>query len=285
MNTTRSMRLSDREFRHLATFIHESLGIKMPPSKRIMLEARLASRVRALGMHSFDEYCSHVFDSKHGTGELAELVDAVTTNKTEFFREREHFEWLTSHVLRELTKRDPELGRARPLRVWSAGCSSGEEPYTLSMVLTDYVANNHDLDFEITATDVSSGTLKAARKAVYREGHIASIPRAMRRRYLLRSKDRSRDLVRVAPLIRQHVRFVRLNLLEPFEFETPFDAVFCRNVLIYFDRETQAEVLGRVCAMIAEGGCLFVGHSETLHGLQLPLHQLAPSVYAKEADA
>lgn len=284
MTHAQDIRLNDREFNCLATFIRESLGIKMPPSKRTMLEVRLASRVRTLGMRSFDEYCALVFNSKDASGELTKLVDAVTTNKTEFFREKEHFDWLTSRVLGEMVNRDPDLGQTRPMRVWSAGCSSGEEPYTLSMVLAEYAARTRAFSFEVVATDVSSRMLEAARKAVYREASILPVPRAMLRRYFLRSKDRSRDLVRVAPALRRQVRFAKLNLLEPFGFESPFDAVFCRNVLIYFDRNTQTEVLRRMCATLSEGGYLFVGHSETLHGMHLPLRQMAPSVYVKETD-
>lgn len=283
MEVRRDMRLSDREFERLATFIHGSVGIKMPVAKRTMLEVRLGSRVRAMGMESFEEYCTHVFDSGDGAEELRKLVDAVTTNKTEFFREAAHFEWLTSQVLPELLGRDSALGNTKPLRVWSAGCSSGEEPYTLSMVLSDYAARTGALDFEITATDLSSRMLEAALEAVYRGSVAANVPQQHRRRqYLLRSRDRQKDLVRVAPAIRRRVRFGRLNLLDPFPFGAQFDVVFCRNVLIYFNRETQVDVLRRMCDVMVDGGYLFVGHSETLHGMSLPLRYVAPTIYAKE---
>jgi len=278
----RDIKLSDREFERLAAFIRGSLGIKMPPAKRIMLESRLGSRLRALSMESFDEYCAHVFDSPEGADERRKLIDAVTTNKTEFFREDAHFERLTSHVLPELIARDPAVGHTRPFRVWSAGCSSGEEPYTLSMVLAEFASHNGGLDFEITATDLSSRMLETALKAVYRGDAERLVPKHMRRKYLLRSRDRTNDVVRVAPAIRKRVRFGRLNLLDPLSVNGPFDAVFCRNVLIYFDRATQVDVLRRICDVMADGGYLFVGHSETLHGMHLPLRYVAPTIYVKE---
>jgi chemotaxis protein methyltransferase CheR len=278
----RDIKLSDREFERLATFVRGSLGIKMPPAKRIMLESRLSSRVRALSMESFEEYCALVFDSPQGADELRRLVDAVTTNKTEFFREDAHFEHLTSQVLPEMMARDPALGHTRPLRAWSAGCSSGEEPYTLSMVLTEFASRTGGMDFEITATDLSSRMLETALKAVYRGEIERLVPAHMRRKYLLRSRDRTKDVVRVAPAIRRRVRFGQLNLLNPFQITGPFDLVFCRNVLIYFDRDTQIDVLGRVCDVMTDGGYLFVGHSETLHGMHLPLRYVAPTIYVKE---
>jgi chemotaxis protein methyltransferase CheR len=280
----REIRLSEREFERLATFIRGSLGIKMPPEKRTMLEVRLSSRVRSLGMESFEEYCEHVFDSGRGNDELRRLTDAVTTNKTEFFREAAHFERLTDEVIPELVRRDPAAGSTRPLRIWSAGCSSGEEPYTLSMVLSDYAARNSGLQFEITATDLSSRMLDTALNAVYAGQAAHLVPPKMRQRYLLRGRDRAQDLVRVAPAIRRHVRFGRLNLLEPFRFEAPFDAVLCRNVLIYFARDTQVDILRRMAGAMVDGGYLFVGHSETLHGMDLPLRYVAPTVYAKESQ-
>lgn len=285
MELRRDIRLADREFERLSTFIRGELGIKMPPEKRTMLEVRLGSRVRSLGMESFEEYCGHVFDSELGSDELRKLVDAVTTNKTEFFREAAHFDRLTSEVVPEFVGRDPALGASRPLRIWSAGCSSGEEPYTLGMVLTDYAARTGGLEFEITATDLSSRMLDAALLAVYRGQAAHMVPPHMRKRYLLRGRDPAKDVVRVAPAIRRRVRFGRLNLLEPFRFAAPFDAVFCRNVLIYFARETQVDVLSRMCDSMVEGGYLFVGHSETLHGMKLPLRYVAPTIYAKDSSA
>ena len=284
MELRREIRLSEREFERLATFIRGSLGIKMPPEKRTMLEVRLSGRVRSLGMESFEEYCEHVFDSGRGNDELRRMIDAVTTNKTEFFREAAHFERLTSEVIPELIRKDPPAGSIRPLRIWSAGCSSGEEPYTLSMVLSDYAARNGGMQFEITATDLSSRMLDTALNAVYAGQAAHLVPPKMRQRYLLRGRDRAKDQVRVAPAIRRHVRFGRLNLLEPFRFEAPFDAVFCRNVLIYFARDTQVDILRRMADAMADGGYLFVGHSETLHGMDLPLRYVAPTVYAKESQ-
>jgi chemotaxis protein methyltransferase CheR len=282
MEARRDIRLSDREFNRLAKYISGSLGIKMPVAKRTMLEVRLGPRVRALGMESFEEYCAHVFDSEGGSHELGRLTDAVTTNKTEFFREPAHFEWLTAQIIPELVAKDPTIGGSRPLRVWSAGCSSGEEPYTLSMVLAEYGRRPGGFDYSIVATDLSSRMLETALRAVYRAEAASCVPPELRSRYLLRSRDRSSERVRVVPAIRRKVMFGRVNLLEPLSFDEPFDAIFCRNVLIYFNRETQVDILMRMCGVLSDGGYLFVGHSETLHGMNLPLRYVAPTIYAKE---
>lgn len=281
MELRRDIKLSDREFARLADFISSALGIRMPDAKRTMLEVRLGSRVRALGLSSFEEYCEHVFDSGVGSDELRNLIDAVTTNKTEFFREASHFDWLTSNALPDIMRNDPAAGVSRPLRVWSAGCSSGEEAYTLAMVLAEHTTERGRLHFEITATDLSTKVLEAALKAVYRSEVASQVPPAMRHKYLLKSRDREQGLVRVAPAIRRKVKFGRLNLMEPYRFAQPFDVIFCRNVLIYFDRATQTRILQQMCEALTSHGYLFVGHSETLHSMDLPLRYIAPTIYTR----
>lgn len=276
-------KLEEPEFERLAAFIQGSAGIKMPPHKRGLLELRLGKRVRALGLGSFREYCEHVFDSADSTGELTELIDAVTTNKTDFFREAEHFEHLVDHVLPELIDTYPELANGSELRVWSAGCSSGEEPYTLAMVLAQFAETDHTgLRFKITASDLCSAMLRAAKQAVYPKERVQAVPDQLARKHLLRGKGRCEGLVRVAPHIRETVDLCKLNLMEEFPFKGTFDIIFCRNVLIYFERDVQVDILRRMCDQLVDGGYLFVGHSETLHGMGLPIRHVRPTVYRRE---
>lgn len=271
-------RMNDRIFERFSEFIKAELGIKMPSSKKTLLEARLQKRLRELGMATHEEYCEYLFSPQGMENELVNLVDVVTTNTTDFFREPKHFELLMGKVLPELTARG---GSGRNVNIWSAGCSSGEEPYTLAMVLSEFARQNTGFTFSILATDISTQVLRMAVRAIYPETKIGPIPQEYRKRYLLRSKDRTRRLVRIGPDARCHVRFRRLNFMEDFSFDGQLDIIFCRNVVIYFDRPTQETLFSRFCRKLAPGGYLFIGHSESLAGMDLPLEPVAPTVYRK----
>jgi len=269
-------RMNDRIFDRFSEFIKAELGIKMPASKKTLLEARLQKRLRELCMTSHEEYCDYLFSPQGMEEELVNLVDVVTTNTTDFFREPKHFELLMNVVLPKLAARGH-----RKVNVWSAGCSSGEEPYTLSMVLSEFARQAGGFTFNILATDISTQVLRMAIRAVYPETKIGPIPTEYRKRYLLRSKDRTRRLVRIGPEARGHVRFRRLNFMEEFSFDDQLDIIFCRNVVIYFDRQTQEKLFSRFCGKLVSGGYLFIGHSESLAGMNLPLEPVAPTVYRK----
>jgi len=270
--------LAEPEFRRLAEFVQGHCGIQMPPSKRIMAESRLRKRLRALGLTSFRDYCAHVFGSQ-GVEERVMLLDAMSTNKTDFFREPQHFEILVRRVLPELLRRGG-AGVQRPLRVWSAGCSSGEEPYTLAMVLGEVAEGMPGFRYQILGTDISVNVLQTARRAIYPEERIAPVPAALRRKYLLRSRDRGQSLVRIVPELRGLVSFRRLNFMEgEFGLRETMDVIFFRNVMIYFDRPTQETLLNRFCRHLTPGGHLFLGHSETINGLRVPVSPVAPTVY------
>jgi len=251
----------------------------MPSGKKTMLEGRLAKRMRALGVDTHEEYCQYVFSEEGQHEELIHLLDVVTTNKTDFFREPTHFDFLTSKVLPELM-RSRSVGIRRKLRLWSAGCSTGEEPYTLAMVLSDFAEATPGFGYSIFATDICTRVLEKARKAVYEKRLIAPVPMMMRKKYLLKSKDKSSTLVRIAPEQRTQITFGRLNLMdEEFEWPEPMDIIFCRNVIIYFDKPTQERLMNKFCRYLKPGGYLFLGHSESLHGYDVPLEQVAPTVY------
>ncbi|MBU1230798.1 MAG: protein-glutamate O-methyltransferase [Proteobacteria bacterium] len=272
------VRMDDRIFERFSLFIKNELGIKMPSSKKTLLEARLQKRLRELCMTSHEEYCEYLFSPQGMERELANLVDVVTTNTTDFFREPKHFELLSGTVLPELLSR---RGASNHVNIWSAGCSSGEEPYTLSMVLSEYSRLNAGFSFSILASDISNKVLGMAARAIYPEAKIEPIPLELRKRYLLRSKDRTRQVVRIAPEVRNHIRFRRLNFMEDFSFDNQLDIIFCRNVVIYFDRQTQEMLFSRFCRKLSPGGYLFIGHSESLAGMDLPLEPVAPTVYRR----
>lgn len=279
----RHVKLSGKEFRRLGEFIHAEYGIKMPPSKKTMLEARLQKRLRALGMKSFGQYCEYLFSPEGVQNELVEMVNVVTTNKTDFFREPGHYGFLVDEALPELNRKYG-AGTRRPLMLWSAGCSSGEEPYTLAMVLSEYAESRANFRFGLLASDISTQVLEKAKAAVYDEAKVEPVPLPLKKKYLLRSKDKERKKVRVVPELRSLVRFRRINFMESdFGMREAMDIIFCRNVIIYFDRPTQEKLLNRLSGHLVDGGYMFLGHSETLNGIDVPLSAVAPTVYRKRA--
>lgn len=271
--------LLDKDFARLANLVQQYSGIKMPPEKKQMLAGRLKKRLRARGMGSFSEYCDFLFSKEGQVIELPEMLNVVTTNKTDFFREPAHFGFIKNDMLPLWQQHYPHR---QTFYAWSAGCSSGEEPYTLGMVLADYTARGQLFDFEITATDLSTTVLQKAVEAVYPMERIMPVAPEFRRRYLLKSKDKTRNLVRVGPYLRNKTRFRQLNLLtEPYRFPQRFDMIMCRNVLIYFERPNQEKVIKKLCERLQSGGFFFVGHSESITSMDLPLKQLRPTIYQK----
>jgi chemotaxis protein methyltransferase CheR len=273
--------LSDRDFERFSRLVYEQCGIRLPEHKRSMLEARLRKRLREHDLATFEEYAALIFGGQAPVEELVRLIDVVTTNKTDFFREPAHFDFLNSKVLPSLVA-DYGVGLDRPMRLWSAGCSTGKEPYTLAMVLNEYRAVHPDFQFKILGTDISTDVLNRACLGIYDAHKVEPIPVPLRKKYLLKSKDPGKKVVRIVPELRTSIAFMRLNFMDDdFGFKEPFDVIFCRNVIIYFDRATQEKLLSKLAAHLAPGRFIFLGHSETLLGLDLPLVQMAPSVYRK----
>lgn len=269
--------MHDRDFKRFSELIYTVCGIKMPKAKRCLLESRLQKRLRALNMKDFSQYCDYVFSPRGQEEEMCNLIDVVSTNTTEFFREPGHFEILCRQVLPAWRKKHG--GRA--LNVWSAGCSTGEEPYTLAMVLSDFARSNPGFCFHILATDISTQVLTKAARAIYPEERLSPNLQAVKKKYFLRGKGRSIGMVRVIPELRKLVCFERLNFMDDFHLKTPQDVIFCRNVTIYFDRKTQEDLIGKFCQNMTLGGYLFVGHSEAIIGMEVPLMQMAPTVYQR----
>ncbi|WNJ89976.1 protein-glutamate O-methyltransferase [Bosea sp. 685] len=276
--------LTDRHFAAIVAVIETRVGIKLPQTKRTMVEGRLRKRVRALGLSGLAAYGAHLFEHGGLDGELVQLIDCVTTNKTDFFREPTHFEFLRDVAVPQLAQRQGP--GPLNLKLWSAACSSGAEAYTAAMVLQD-LANadrakaGKELRFSILGTDISTEVLREARAAIYPRAFVAPVPAPMQQRYLMRSKDSRLDLVRVAPELRRRVRFEHLNLMDDsYPFDRDVDVILCRNVLIYFDKPTQAAVLARLVSHLRPGGYLMLGHSESMAGSGIAgLKSVVPTVY------
>jgi chemotaxis protein methyltransferase CheR len=271
--------LSHGEFNKLSQFIMSEYGIKMPPEKKIMLQSRLQKRLKILGIDNFKEYLEYLF-SKHGMSEeVIHMMDVVSTNKTDFFREPAHFDFMLSESLPNLQN---SLG-VKNFKIWSAGCSSGEEPYTLAITMSEYKETHNVIDYSIFASDISTQVLKTAINAIYNEERIKDIPLTLKKKYFLRSKKREELKGRVIAELRNKIEFARVNLLDINHVSVPkYHIIFCRNVFIYFDRATQLKILNALCSNIIPGGYLFLGHSESITGLDLPLTSIIPTVFIKK---
>lgn len=270
--------IGERQFRRIAAYIQAQTGIKMPATKAHMIEGRLMRRVRSEGFESIDEYCEHILSGYASDEAVDDFINAITTNKTDFFREPGHFDYLAEKILPELA----DAGRRR-IRCWSAAASTGMEAYTLAMMLSDFVARRPDMDYSILATDIDTNVLAEAQRGIYPLVALAPVPAQMRARYVARALDPSRKEARIVPELRRKVAFARLNLMdEQYRVGEPMDVIFCRNVLIYFERETQVRVIKRLCDNLLPGGHLILGHSESIHGLDLPLATVSNTVFRKK---
>lgn len=266
------------EFDKLSSFIFRETGIKMPPAKITMLQSRLQKRLRHLNLRTFREYIDFVFGENGIESEIIHMIDVVSTNKTDFFRESLHFDFLSNEILPELSS----VISGRPLKIWSAGCSSGEEAYTLAMTISEFNIRNSGPDFSILGTDISTDILQKAVNAVYRNDRISGIEEHLKKKYFLKSRDPQNRTVRIIPELRKKVSWKRLNFMDSwYDINGAFDIIFCRNVLIYFDRQTQENVINKLCMHLRKGGFFFLGHSESIMGMNVPLDALKPTIYQK----
>ncbi len=270
--------LSPAQFQDFGRLIEEHLGIKMPETKRIMLQSRLQRRAHVLGLRGPGDYHQRFFtEETFRAEELQELYNLATTNKTDFLREAEHFRYLTDILV---ARHRAEAG-GREFRLWCAGCSTGEEPYTLAMVLAEEGAGQA-FPFSIVATDVSMRALEIASRGRYAEERVSPLPSEWRTRYLRPITGRREWQVEAE--LRSRITFGHLNFLASrYGVPGPFDVIFFRNVMIYFDRATQREVVSRMMPLLRDRGHLLTANAETLHGLGLPVKQVGTAVYQKTA--
>ncbi|MEM5788800.1 MAG: protein-glutamate O-methyltransferase [Syntrophobacteraceae bacterium] len=270
--------LPDRLFQQFSRLVYDQCGINLHEGKKALLQARLNKRLRLTGIPSYDDYYKIITSPGHA-GEFIHFLDSVSTNLTFFFRESQHFDFLDS-ILPELLARKQKEGKTR-LRAWSAGCSTGEEPYTLAMCILAHIQELLRWDFRILASDISTRTLEVAANGIYSEEKIQKVPPAMRQVHFRRVGNNGKGDYEVGAHLKRIVTFRRLNLMEAYPFKGQFDFIFCRNVMIYFDKKTQEELVNKMAGFLTPGGYLFVGHSESLTGLNHKLTYIRPAIYRK----
>jgi len=271
--------LNNKEFTKLSQFIERELGIRMPEIKRVMLESRLHKRLRALSLESFEEYCDYLFSEKGMRIEFPFMIDVVTTNKTDFFREPDHFVYLENKIVRPYLEANGDAGK---FEIWSSASSTGEEIYTIAMVMEGIKEEYGGLSYTIEGSDISQEVLAKARKGVYHISRVENLPMDLKKKHFLKSKNKEDELVKVKPHLQANVRFFQQNLMnDQYDIKKQFDIIFCRNVLIYFSQEKQMKILLNLHRHLKQDGFLFLGHSETITGLNLPYISIAPTIYKK----
>jgi len=276
-----SYKMSDAEAARFMNFISENCGISLSKDKKNMLSARLYRRICALGLESFSAYYDYLVYGEDNQDEILTLIDIVTTHKTEFFREAKHLDYLRSAAVPELL--GPQAGRGNnTLNIWSAGCSTGEEPYSIAMVMAEYFGGPENAYFHILASDISMRVLKIAKQAVYDKSEMSAVPPALAGKYIMCGKDNACNLCRVIPELRSRVSFEQINLIEDdFLSHKKMDIIFCRNVIIYFNNAAIATLIKKFYKALNPGGYLFIGLAESIYNNTNNLVSVAPSIYRK----
>lgn len=270
--------MQSAEYQFIRQLVYQHSRINLGSDKRELVSARLAKRLRAVQLPSVSDYCE-LLRSPRGHDELGNLIDAISTNHTYFFREEGHFSAMEELILPELLKRRPKANWPQ-LRIWSAACSSGEEPYSIAIQLSEFFRRDPVWPWQIEATDISGRILDRARQAIYPTEAVSRIHPSLVKTYFETGYGPQQGNYRVRASLRQRVNFSRLNLLEGTPpFTQPFHVIFCRNVMIYFDRPTQEELITRLCRLLLPGGYLLVGHSESLTNISHPLKMIRPATY------
>lgn len=275
---SRELSFTDEDFNFIRRVVMEKTGIALAEHKRELVYGRLAKRLRAIGLDSFSRYCAYVQDHED---ELHELVNAITTNLTAFFRESYHFDHLRESILPELMRSNAD---SRRIRIWSAGCSTGEEPYSIAMVVRDVIPASSNWDVKILATDIDTNVLNKAQAGVYAEERAKDIPVPLCRRFVAKGSGQNAGRIRMRDELRSMISFRQLNLMDPWPMKGPFDFIFCRNVVIYFDKPTQKILFDRYADILRPGGHLFVGHSETLFKVSTRFALVGRTIYRRVDD-
>ncbi len=269
----RIVRMTDKEFQTLSNFVKSKYGVDLT-KKKVLIESRLTPELHRRGLTNFQQYIDVVFKDKAGT-EIVTLLNKLTTNLSYFMRENEHFSYLTQYVLPYLEK----TRRDHVFRIWSAGCSTGQEAYNTAMVIDEYFGpRKKDWDTAILATDISMNVLSKAQKGIYTADELKDLPAKWRTKYLTALPD---GRFQICDRLRKEVIFRPGNLMEPFHFKKPFDLIFCRNVMIYFDADTKAQLVNKFYDWTAEGGYLFIGHSESISGTGNRYTYVQPAIYQR----
>ncbi len=272
--------LSEREFRTISDLVYKHCGINLHAGKKELVRARLAKRLRQLRIRSFSEYIKYAVNDGSGN-EFTTLIDALSTNLTSFFRESQHFDYLQKVFYPAMLKRK-RANHNFKIRAWSAGCSSGEEPYTIAITLLDTVQGQGRWDVKVLATDISTKVLGKAKVGIYDQQRVAPLTPQQKQKYMKPKKIDRQMSYEVAGPLRDAVVFANLNLMSEWPVQGPVDFIFCRNVMIYFDKSTQERLVNRFWNLLGSGGILFTGHSESLTGIKHKFKYVQPTIYAKQ---
>jgi len=279
MLTIQDVVLTEKDFRTISDLVYKHCGINLHEGKKELVRARLTKRLRMGKFKTFPEYMKHVLEDKTGK-EFSILIDSLSTNLTSFFREPKHFDFFRDTFLPSLLARK-EKSRRFKIRAWSAGCSSGEEPYSIAITLLETIHNQPCWDVKILASDISTSILETAKKGIYDEKRVAPIPSIQKHKYLTRNRVEGRKVYEVSKSLKDIIIFRYLNLMEDWPIKGPLDFIFCRNVMIYFDKPTQSGLINRFWELLDSGGVLFTGHSESLTGIEHKFKYIQPTIYMK----
>lgn len=277
-----TLKLNPAEFQRLSLFVKKNFGIVLSEDKKELVKTRLSRRILELGLSDYRSYFDRVMVDKH-SDELTIMMNALSTNLTYFYREEKHFEFLRQVLMPDIVQE--KGGSVKKIRAWCTASSSGEEPYTITMEVLESAhqlgCHANQLDFKLLATDISTDMLQKAQRGIYRQGSVDKIPQEQLSRYFQRGKGTSQGSYRIKEQIKSLIRFKYLNLVEPFPMGGPLDFIFCRNVMIYFDLQTQQDIVQRMSKLLKPGGYLFMGMSEGLSMIEHPLNYIKPSIYQK----
>ena len=275
--------IEDKEFNFLKDIIYEKTGIALAPHKKIMLQSRLNIRLRQNQMSNFADYVQKLkTDKSFYNSEIPEIINRITTNKTDFFRENHHFEYLKKTYLPSFEEKN-KLSSRKKLRVWCSACSTGEEPYSIAITILEYLQNKASWDVKIYASDIDTNVLETAKKGIYKEDRVAIIPNPLKEKYFTSNKKGAETEYTVKPILKSIIEFKKINLLEdPYPINESMDLIFCRNVIIYFDKNTQKKIFTAFEKLLLDQGILIIGHSETLFGISEAFKFLGQTVYQKK---
>jgi chemotaxis protein methyltransferase CheR len=279
VSSQREFEFNDKHFKWLVEMVMEKTGITLSDQKRDLVYGRLARRLRKLNLESFDQYCDLLKENPEG--ELVEFVNSITTNLTSFYREAHHFEYLRNTVLKYLLQKRKQ---ERRIRIWSAGCSTGEEPYTIAMTLLETISDINNWDVKILATDIDTNVLARASEGIYLKDRINGVSKEQFRKWFMKSTAGGKgDEVKVNPKMRDLITFKQLNLMEGWPMKGKFDVLFCRNVVIYFNKDTQRVLFDRFANILKDDGHMFVGHSESLYKVTERFRLIGKTIHQKAA--
>jgi len=279
MNVFFQPEMTEKELVLFREFIEKEFGIRMPDSKKMLLQSRLSKRLRELNLKSFNEYFKYLTSDKGKENEFNTFVDLVSTHVTKFFREPNHFEYIFENILPDFVK----AGKSQ-IRIWSSASSTGEEAYSIAIIMEEFISQHPKItmDYEIVGTDISMPVIDKAKAGVYNEDSVLELSRYLKYKYFMKSKDRDQKLIKVVPEIRKKVNFRYMNLMDDtYSIGTKFNIVFCRNVLIYFDKKTQEKIIKNIINNLKDDGYLILGHSETIIGMDVGVKNVIPTIYKK----